>query len=252
MINYKYLLILLFIPFNLTTVVSQKKIKLKFDFERNMTWKQEVKVISTRNFNSNSISQIIDLTMVVNLSKLNDNKPSEIVCENVTGVQKIIEAKEINNLETESFENKNGQITANINENYEFINAKDHGKLSDDILLYFSPGPFIGFILPKGKIKLGDSWDSGEIIPVGPKTHTKGKLIFSEIKGTFQLTKIEKELAYILWKGKATVNKTLDAKWERTIIFDWKKKRFISNLGNIQIDAPKWNIIYQVDIIAKY
>lgn len=257
MIKYVSILLLFSGLTNIAGIKAQRKIALNPDFKNNLSWQQTVKAVSSWNYNGTTQKQIIDLTMHAEIVEWKNARPVKIIYDKVKGPQIIIVVDEQKETEKEKWINHDGKITSDINVDYTLYNSKDHGALSDDILSSFPPGPLIGFIPPeKKKVKVGYNWDSGNIIPLGPKTFSKNKFQFYDMKGEFTLKKIEEDLARISWKGETKVKtksaEVLNAKWQRIVVFDWKNHRFISNKGEMQINGADWNIVYHVEIIAKY
>lgn len=249
MIRYLSILLLFMWVDNLTTVKAQNKIALKPDYKNNLSWQQTVKAsIGFGNENS-SMKQVFDFTMTAILKDFHNNVPIKIEYVNVNGEQVLY----ANDVEQESYDNKEGKITADIDKNLCLINEKDIGHLSNDIFMVFPPGPFPGFIPTAKKVRIGTKWSSGKIIPLGPKALKKSKNNFSEINGNFELIGINDGIATILWKGTATDEKrSTNVKWERIIEYDIKSQRFMSNKGELQISESDINIIYHIDIVAEY
>ncbi|OQX96902.1 MAG: hypothetical protein B6I20_13825 [Bacteroidetes bacterium 4572_117] len=250
-------ILLLFATTNIVSVKAQKRVSLKPDFKNNISWWQSIKAVTSWDNKKNIQKQVFDLSMQATITEFDNEKPIKIIYDNVNGPQTVVKVKNGAEKTTDSLMNRYGKITADIDKSNVLFNANDIGALSNDILKSFPPGSFFGFIPPgKKKIKVGASWSSGSVIPIGPRVFSKKKYQFYEIKGVFKLEKIENNIAYVLWEGEAKVttksNENSDASWQRMVEFDFKKGRFISNKGKLQIKTPNWDIIYKVDIVAGY
>ncbi len=193
---------------------------------------------------------IFALTMTEKIVKVKENRPIKIIYTNVNGPQTFIQGGK-----QETYENVNGIITADVAENFVLSQAKDQGKLSDDILSYFPAGPFCGFVPPGKQVMLGETWNSGDIVPFGPMTFSKQKMAFSNTQGTFKLDSITGNIAKILWTGSADVTLRRgwkgSAKWTRVVLFNLKEQRTISNEGSLVVTNESGiSTTYEVSIKA--
>lgn len=240
--------IIIFLLLGASLHAQSKKINLNPVFEEGMSWEQTVSVVSSRFGLIDSMVQSIDLNMNVELAEFDDGYPSKMICKDVSGDQKISKI----NLGKESIEetivNKEGGLTAKVDSNLCWFDARDSGKLSDDVLLFYPAGPFLGFVSPKNMVKVGESWSSEGLVPVGPKTISKKQFNFSEVKGEFRLEKVKKKMAFISWKGTAVVNEKYSVTWERLITFDLKKHFIVSTNGLIKIDFQGTEVVHNVNI----
>jgi len=252
MLRHLVLLIqyLLFFSFNqFNTDEIKKEYTIKPVFYKNMSWKQTVKASINFKTGGKSYKQTFDFTMAAKITVCKNNIPSKIEYYNVNGKQIFYK----NSVEKESYDNKDGKIIADIDENFYLKNAKDIGRLSDDILLVFPAGSFIGFIPPNKKIKQGTKWSSAKLIPFGPKTLKKQKNELIKIEGEFKVVKIKQKKATILWKGTALdeIN-NVNVSWKKVIEYDLKHQRFNNNTGYVKIYDSETEYIYQLDVIASY
>ncbi len=227
----------------------KKEYTIKPVFYKNMSWKQIVKASINFKTVGKSYKQTFDFTMAAKITICENNIPSKIEYYNVNGKQIFYK----NDVEKESYENKDGKIIADIDKNFYLKNTKDIGRLSDDILLAFPAGSFIGFIPPNKKIKKGTKWSSAKLIPFGPKTLKKQKNELIKINGEFEVVKIEQKKATVLWTGTAIDEiGNANISWERVTEYDLKHQRFNNNKGYVKIYDSENEYVYQLDVITNY
>ncbi len=245
----KYVAVIILILLADVGAGAQKKFVLNPDFKNNKSWKQIVKASVSFGNEELVMKQVFDLSMRATITEFKDNIPSKIEYHNVSGTQILY----TNKIEKERYLNKDGKIVADITDSLLLVNAKDIGHLSDDILMVFPAGPFIGFVAKKGKLKVGAKWSSENILPLGSKGIKKNKGRFSEINGNFEILSVKQKKVKILWKGTAVYEKqSAKVEWERSIEYNVQKQRFISNTGALQIKGADFHIIYQIEITAEY
>jgi hypothetical protein len=171
--------------------------------------------------------QKIELSMILSRDSNND-----ILYTDVTGPQEVYRCRGNLEVPTEKQENLEGKITANPDAAGVLHDARDRGRLSNDILLIFPPGPAWGIIVPPGTVQLGHRWSSGKVVPLGSHMFRKKKFSFSHVMGWFTLEKIEGKRAYITWTGQGQVTSGR-VSWYRHIVYHLDQGMFASSTGSL-------------------
>ncbi len=242
---------------------KEKKYELKPVFKKDMTWKETLIVSMTAVIGQKTVKmQSYNFKMDVKVKEIKDKRPSKIEYTNITGTLKF--KKRFRKI-------KDGYISGKVDSSYLLKNATMK-KIDEDFLNFFPAGPIIGFVPPKNKIKVGETWDSKKLIPVGQRAF-EGKLdesldimqlfgYVSSSKGTFKLEKVEKdkktkkEFAVITWTGSADIKEDVGqakVSWKRIIKFDNNNKLVLSNSGSIKItmDVQGQSMSFEVKYDSK-
>jgi hypothetical protein len=184
-------------------------------------WKILLHADRIQKMGDRGMRQNFDFTMTLKITA-----PSRVEFFDVNGPQTIYKLNGDQETKEEEMMNSEGSIVGEADANLVMKDAKDKGRLSNDILMAFPAGPIFGFVPPGKDVKVGDRWSSGDLVPAGPKTLRKKKLVFSNVKGEFELLKVEHGKATIVWTGKADVEsrgkKADSAEWKSDILFDLK------------------------------
>ena len=207
-------------------------------FTKEMVWPLTVTASSVWGNEVTAEKQSFHFKMRLKISEWQDQVPVRVEYLDVNGPQVLSRISGGVEKETERMENHDGTIVGQVDANFLLYSAKDIGHLSNDILLIFPPGPCFGFISPAKTVQVGESWSSGDVVPVGPRTIKKGQFKFSGVNGQFKLEEVKGAIANISWNGIADVtfkSRTTTvqgkAEWQRQIVFDLRTRKFKGNDG---------------------
>ncbi|MHC4779637.1 MAG: hypothetical protein ACYTFG_13770 [Planctomycetota bacterium] len=189
------------------------------------TWSLELKANRVRTMGTFTMTQAFALSMKGRIAESKDGVPIRLEYTDVKGPQTVTATGR----EEEETVNRGGSITGSLDSNLCLLDARDKGHLSDDILMAFPAGPICGFVPPGKKVRPGDTWSSGDVLPVGPKTLRKKDLVFSAAEGECTLEKIEEGKAHVKWTGSAKVSskgkESESAAWTVLTLFDLQRSQ---------------------------
>ncbi len=229
-------------------------------FKKGLSFEMEVKTSLYTQIQGISLDQKYNLKMNAKITEIKDKKASKIEFTNIHGTfeQNSDLGQNSQEEETNIKQIKDASIKGELTKQYLLKNYK-RKNINKDFLGFFPFGPVSGFVAPDKSVKIGESWSSGKLIPLGPVALESTNTNIDRVKGSFQLVKVEKdtkskkEIAYIFWTGSARLsgdtgeNGTI--KWKRTIKFDLSIKQVIENSGSAKLEvsmAPGVN--YSVSI----
>lgn len=235
----------LLVPASLLVPAEIEPVQFTSPLPRGDRWKLDVHGESRWARGDFCQRQNIELSM--RMTRVSNNR---ILFSNVYGPQKIFKCRDKQEVLTEKLENLEGNITAAIDSNGVLHDARDRGRLSNDILLIFPPGPAWGIILPPGSVRLGHRWSSGKVVPLGPHMFRKKKFSLSHVSGWFTLEKIEGKRAYITWTGQAQVSSGR-VSWYRHIVYHLNQGMFASSTGSLTMMFDNGMVIrHHLDMTA--
>ncbi len=207
------------------------------EFAKDMTWKEKLKLSIT--FTYDDYDKIYELEMDAKVTEVSGKKLKKIKYEKITDKAK---------------KYKKAAIKGSMSNDYT-INEISITNFDSTFEKFYPAGNFFGYIPPKNKVKINDTWTSKKLAPIGFGGFSSDGLSVNNTNGKFKLISVnaKTKIAYISWEGKASIGGQDDSiimdfgnityylsgpisiSWKRSISFDVVNKRITKSSGSYKL-----------------